>query len=434
MNEAVLSVPGDPERPAKLVVTVLTPNGSGPFPLVVMNHGSNAGTKPSQEQRYRYTFSAYYFLSRGYAVVLPMMRGFAGSQGQQIQDGCNQAAIGVANAKDIRAVIEFMSAQPCMDGEHVVVAGQSFGGWNTLAFVTLHYPKVKALINFAGGANISECPLNDSALVHAAETYGAQTTIPSLWFYGDNDDIFAPPVWHAMLDHYTAAGGHAELVAFGRFMKNSHNMLGFREGLGIWAPKVDALLASVELPSSVTHPEYLPAEFPPPTMFAAIDNVDAVPYLTDGVRQTYRKFLTDPMPKVFVFSQTGLAASFNGGFDPLGRAMKACEERSQKCQVYAVDDYVAWARPTSAPPPTHFASITDLAAVPHLNDRGRQGYQKYLALRKPKAFVIAPDGGWFFASLGDDPLTNALRSCQNSHVGCQLYAVDDAVVWPGNPL
>ena len=233
-----------------------------------------------------------------------------------------------------------------------------------------------------------------------------------------------------MFDRYTAAGGQAELVAYGRFMSDSHNMLGFPEALRIWTPKVDAFLNKVGMPSDIVHPEYLPMDFPPPTNFAAISDVDAVPYLTDVGRNTYRQFLSDPMPKVFVFSPTGLAASFHGGFDPLGRAMNACQKRSQKCQVYAADDYVAWARPTPGPAPTDFASIQDAAAVPYLNDTGRQGYQKYLAFPKPKAFVIAPDGAWSASAKGDDPLIAAMASCAKAHRDCKFYAVDNDVVWP----
>ncbi len=432
MNERVLSVPGDPLRPAMLQVTILTPDGSGPFPLVVMNHGASGTNRPNLEPRYRYSFSSYYFLSRGYAVALPMMRGFSGSEGQQVFDGCNQEAVGLSNAKDIRAVVEFMSAQPYVDGSRVLVAGQSFGGWNTLAFGTLHHPRVKGLINFAGGAHISSCDSTATTLARTSEYYGAQTTIPSLWFYGDNDAKFAPPVWHAMFDRYTAAGGRAELVAYGRFMTDSHNLLGYPEGLRIWAPKVDIFLTKVGLPSKVVHPEYLPADFPPPTNFAAVDDVDAVPYLTEEGRKSYQKFLSDPMPKVFVLSATGLAGSFNGGFDPLGRALSMCQQHAQKCQVYAADDYVTWARPTPAPASTNFASIKDATALPYQSERSLKGYQKYLTLRKPKAFVIAPDGAWFFSSLGDDPLANAIGACQKEHQGCQFYAVDDLVVWVAN--
>jgi hypothetical protein len=180
---------------------------------------------------------------------------------------------------------------PYVDSDHIVVAGQSFGGWNTLALGTLRPPNVKALINFAGDAYISSCGDSPASLSQAAAHYGAQTTIPSLWLYGDNGGVFSPGVWHAMFDRYTSAGGRAELIANGPFMSNSHDLLGFPKGLRIWAPRVDAFLAKLGLPSEVTHLEHPPAEFPPPSNFAAPDDVAAVPYLTDEGRETYRKFL-----------------------------------------------------------------------------------------------------------------------------------------------
>jgi hypothetical protein len=232
-----------------------------------------------------------------------------------------------------------------------------------------------------------------------------------------------------MYERYTAAGGQAELVDYGKFMNDSHNLLGFPEGMRIWVPKVDAFLAKVGMPNQITHPEYLPTEFPPPTNFAAIDDVDAVPYINDEGRKAYRKFLTEPMPKVFVLSTTGLSASFIGGYDPLGRAMNLCQQRAQKCRAYAVDNYVTWTRLTPTPPSTSFASVHDFSVVPFMNTSGRQGYQKYLTMRKPKAFVIAPDGGWAATAMGDDPLKAAMESCKKAHQGCRFYAVDDHVVW-----
>ena len=431
MNERVLTIPGDSQSPAMLQVTVLTPDGPGPFPLAVMNHGAG-GARPDQAPRYRFSFSSYYFLSRGYAVVLPMMRGFAGSAGKQDLNGCNQEAVGLANAKDIAAVVDFMAAQPFIDINRAVLAGQSFGGWNTLAFGALHHPKIRGLINFSGGAEISNCTQTQAALAAGAGHYGAWSAVPSIWFYGDNDSRFAPSVWHAMYEGYVAAGGAAELVAYGTFMEDSHNLLGFPEGLTIWAPRVDAFLSKLGLPATITHPEYLPAEFPPPSTYAAVDDVGAVPYVEEGGRNTYRKFLSDPMPKVFVVSPGGLVASFNGGFDPLGRAMAACAKAGQKCRVYAVDDHVTWTRPTPAPDPTGFAAIDNVLAIPYISEGGRAGYLKYLTLRKPKAFAIAPDGTWSASSLGLDPVAASMSACGKTHSGCRLYAVDDKIVWSGN--
>jgi dienelactone hydrolase len=342
MNEKVLSIPGDPQRPALLQVTILSPDGEGPFPLVIMNHGASKNLRPNLVPRYRNAFSAYYFLSRGYIVALPMMRGFAGSEGKQILDGCNHEEIGLNNAKDIRAVINFMIQQPYVDSNRIIVAGQSFGGWNTLAFGTINFPNVKGLINFAGGVNISSCDLTLDSLANGSEHFGRKTVIPSLWLYGDNDGTFSSPVWHAMFDHYTAAGGKAELIEYGRFMADAHTLLQYPEGLRLWCPKVDAFLGKLGMPNKMTHPEYLPMEFPVATNFAAIDDINAVPYLTDEGRKIYQKYLSAPIPKVFVISDTGVAGSFNGGFDPLGRAMNACQKRAQKCHAYAVDDQVVW--------------------------------------------------------------------------------------------
>jgi predicted dienelactone hydrolase len=95
VHEQVLMLSGDPARPVRLQVTVFTPDGAGPFPLAVLVHGSaSKGELPRDMPRYRYTYSAYYFLSRGYAVAMPMMRGFAGSGGRLIDHGCDLAAVG----------------------------------------------------------------------------------------------------------------------------------------------------------------------------------------------------------------------------------------------------------------------------------------------------------------------------------------------------
>jgi len=238
MNEQVLTLPGDPQRPVTLQVTLFIPDGAGPFPLAVLNHGAAADGKPKDEPRYRATFSADYFLSRGYAVVLPMMRGFAGSGGKAVLHRCNLAATGLDNARDIAAVIDAMARQPKIDTSRIVVAGQSFGGWNTLAFGTLGRPGVKGLANFSGGIREGDCRFSDqdASLADGAAIFGARTGIPSIWFYGDNDKIFPESTWRAMYARYTAAGARAELVAFGDFMDDAHQLLSHAEGSGSGRP------------------------------------------------------------------------------------------------------------------------------------------------------------------------------------------------------
>ena len=428
LNERVLSVPGDSYSPVSLQVTVYMPNGPGPFPLAIMNHGATSKVPPEQQPRYRITFAAYYFLSRGYAVALPMMRGYAGSEGRLVTHRCNYAATGLEAAVDVRAVIEYMKQQPGIDGSQIVVAGQSFGGWNTLALGALNVPNVKGLVSFSGAMEMPTCETSYASLLEGAQWLGAHTTTPSIWFFGDNDQLFSTRTWHGMYDRYTAAGGPAELVAYGTFQKDSHNMLGSGAGLPIWVPKVDAFLGKVGLPHRLIYPEYMPGAPPPPSHYANLDDTDALPYLTDPGRVLYQKFLELPLPRAFVISPTS-GSSYSGGFDPRAQALKVCRQHGPNCQLYAVDNDVVWVRPTPAPPPTQFAALADQNAVPYLTDKGREGYQKFLTLRRPRAFVIAPDGAWYFAAVGVDPLARALSKCGELHHDCALYAVDGDVVW-----
>jgi hypothetical protein len=54
---------------------------------------------------------------------------------------------------------------------------------------------------------------------------------------------------------------------------------------------------------------------------------------------------------------------------------------------------VVWTPPPPLPTASHFAELQNVYAVPYLKPEGRQGYLAFLNDPKPRAFVIAPDGG-----------------------------------------
>ncbi|HEX8956581.1 MAG TPA: prolyl oligopeptidase family serine peptidase [Burkholderiaceae bacterium] len=424
-NERVAMVPTHGPERVLLQVTIMTPPGRGPFPLAILNHGSN--DRPAQEQeRYHRSFGAYYFLSRGYAVAIPMMRGYAGSQGHQIYSHCNQEEVGLANARDIDAVIGYLEAQTFVDPSRVVVAGGSFGGWNTLAYGalsgTMSRPEVKGLVNFVGGAVISNCPMEALSQDLALKHYAQATRLPSLWLYGQNDSKFATSVWHAMFDSYAAAGGKAELADLGKFAPDTHNLLGYPEGMFVWASKVDAFLGRLGLPNHIAYPDYVPSAFPAPTHAARIDDVDAVPWLDDAGRAAYRKFLELPIPRVFFIAPDGWHLTKGGGFDPLASGKRICAAAGKQCVVYAVDDAVTWSGPPLARSEEAAAPLPLPQDVPYLSERGRQAYRQFLKLHQPRAFAIAPDGGYAMAA-GGDPSAAALAECGKVHRDCRLYVV-----------
>jgi dipeptidyl aminopeptidase/acylaminoacyl peptidase len=59
----------------ELVLTVFKPPGTGPHPLLVFNHG-RSGTNRALPPRHRFETQARYFVSKGFAVVVPTRVGY----------------------------------------------------------------------------------------------------------------------------------------------------------------------------------------------------------------------------------------------------------------------------------------------------------------------------------------------------------------------
>lgn len=344
MNEQVVMVPATfGGSTAELETTIFKPPGEGPFPLVIMNHGKALGN-PRNQNRDRFVVLSREFVKRGYAVVIPMRKGFSKSTGDYIDRGCDMTAHGQTQADDLQSTLDFLRTQPWADHERILVAGQSYGGLTALAFGTRAYPGVKGLINFAGGLKMhgGDCRWQQ-ALVQAFATYGGKTTLPSLWFYGENDHHFGPDLAQRLHNAYVNAGGNARLVAYGAFKKDAHGMSGSRDGVKIWWPETEKFLRELGMPTDTVLALDNEVKIPK-TEYAAIDNVDAIPYLRGSAREQYRVFLTKSTPRAFALSPTGAWSWAEDGDDPVEQALADCQKNSsQPCKLYAVDDHVVWA-------------------------------------------------------------------------------------------
>jgi dienelactone hydrolase len=344
VTEEVIKLQGDPEDPAELVVTVYTPkNLPGPYPVAVINHGSS-GDKVVNAERAGIRLPGMYFLSRGYAVVVPMMRGYGGSEGRSRGSACNFVERGLFNAKDIMHVIDQLKSRPYLDTDRVVVGGQSYGGWNALSVGMLNPSNVKGIFNVAGGIGNGSCKTWRMTMPFSAQIMGARTQLPSIWFYGDNDSTIPRSIWEEMHSRYAAAQASpsAELVAFGTFFKDGHFIQNYPEGMDILFPNFDRFLMRIGMPSANLLPAILPQPFPKATGYADINDLTAVPFLNDGARLKYQRFLEMDWPRVFVLNAEGTATAVRGGIDPIGVAMRQCAQTSSTCRLYAVDDRVVW--------------------------------------------------------------------------------------------
>jgi dienelactone hydrolase len=347
LNETVVMIPKKGFLyTAELETTIFRPDGDGPFPVAIVNHGKAPATLPQSQNRYRPLPAVRFFLQRGYLVAVPMRQGFSRSTGPYVGAGCNVEDNGLAQAEDVQATLQYLAALPGVDGSRSIVVGQSHGGWTTLAFGTLNYPGVKGLVNFAGGLRQEGCAGWEGTLARIAGSYARSTKLRSLWFYGDNDSFFRTELYQAMYSSYTANGGQARLVAFGKFRSDAHSLFTSKSGERIWHPEMTRFLQEIGLPHEVVLPQYagpVPMAAPPPTGFAALEAVDAVPHVRDSGRKGYAEFLARDPPRAFAVAPTGAWGRSDGTDDPLKRALDNCNKFGKgACRLYAVDNDVVW--------------------------------------------------------------------------------------------
>jgi dienelactone hydrolase len=329
----------------ELETTLYKPDGDGPFPIAVVNHGKAPGD-PRFQARSRPASAVRFFLQRGYAVVVPMRQGFSKSTGSYIGGGCNVLSNGRLQADDAKAVLDWVITQPWADKDRMLVLGQSHGGWTTLSLGSVGYPGVKGLVNFAGGLRQESCPGWESNLARSAGDLGKDTKLPSLWFYGDNDSYFPPRVFKPMFEQYKAGGANAELVEFGNFGNDAHGMFGSRNGERIWQPKVTAFMQTVGLPTEVVHSKFglvNAMAVPPKTDFADVSDEDKLPFVKEAGKTGYKNYLTRQLPRAFAIAPSGAWGWAEMGDDPLARALANCNRTGKgECKLYSVDDIVVW--------------------------------------------------------------------------------------------
>lgn len=348
LREEIVMVPKPGLFTQQLETTYFRPAGNGPFPWVIINHGKAVGD-PRFQPRARYLSAARELVQRGYAVVVPMRQGFSKSTGVYIAGGCNVTRNGQAQAEDVKATLQHFAARPELDPQRVLIFGQSHGGLTTLAAGTLQLPGVRGLVNFAGGLKLDNCPGWERELAQAFGRYGQATPLPALFFYGDNDSYWSPPVWQAMVQGYNAAGGQARVVAFGNFGHDAHDLFGSRAGVPIWLPEVERFVRELGLPfdklSDIALPEHQ-TPLPPATDFAPLADAAALPFVNASGREGYAKYLAAETPKAFAIGPNGAWTWRANMANAMPAALERCAEhgRGMACKLYAVDDRVVWNR------------------------------------------------------------------------------------------
>ena len=242
----------------QLDAKIYKPQGNGPFPLIVLTHGTSRTLSDNSKDDVNTYFQhqGTYFASKGYTVLFVLRRGFGNSTAPYAEDSLppderlthtkyrkrDYTHAGLEAAKDLSAAITFAKSLPYIDSRQIVLMGQSTGGHSVIATGSLGIDGVIGVVNFAGGRGSSapDRVTDEDSLITSMGVYGDTSRIPTLWLYADNDHYFGPELAHSMFDAYTTHGGQATFIKLPPFGDDGHKS--FNGNRKIWAPYVNDFL------------------------------------------------------------------------------------------------------------------------------------------------------------------------------------------------
>ncbi len=162
------------------------PDGDGPFPVVIYNHGARAGR---ERHAGPFAYIGRLLTQAGYAVLVPERRGYGRSDGptwsEEVGNDRGQRFIARLQAEtdDVLAALDYLRTLPCADPKRVGIMGWSLGGIVTM-FAVSRSSAFAVAIDQAGGALTWDGSAQvRSALIAAAE----KGTTPALLLVAQND-------------------------------------------------------------------------------------------------------------------------------------------------------------------------------------------------------------------------------------------------------
>ena len=243
-------------KPIRLEVVIAKPPGDGPFPLLVVNHGSTTG-EGGDPVPFTQTWSnpafAEMFVKKGYMVAFPQRRGRGKSEGlyeEGFNVDRNQAytrdpKLSLAGADraltDIAAAVEVLLQRPDVARQPILMAGFSRGGILSIVYAGMHPREVAGVINFAGGWMAEGIP-NASEVNGTLFKRGGTFPHPTLWLYGNQDPFYSRDHSRANFAAFQAAGGKGSLFDFEVPGGNGHRVM---SSPPLWTDHVDRYLDSI---------------------------------------------------------------------------------------------------------------------------------------------------------------------------------------------
>ena len=243
-------------RSVRLEVVLFKPDGTGPFPLLVIHHGSTgSGTDARSFRQTRWSFAvADFFTRRGWLVAFPHRRGRGNSDGLY-DEGFNpdrslgytcepeRSLAGADRAlEDVHAAMTALRLWPTVDPRHVMIGGISRGGALSIAYAGQHPDDVLGVVNFVGGWIGTGCP-SATDINGTMFRRGGSFPGPTIWLYGRDDVFYSVDHSRSNFDAFERAGGKGEFFEFDvPGTRNGHALNGYPE---LWARYVEKFMATI---------------------------------------------------------------------------------------------------------------------------------------------------------------------------------------------
>jgi dienelactone hydrolase len=331
-----------------IAATLLRPDAQGPFGAIVLNHGVSASARErARESSDLLINAAAVFARRGYVVVMPLRRGFGATGGDMAEDpgSCSNPDYRTAEsnaADDVMAAYDYARSLPYVDGNRMMLAGQSAGGMVALYTAGTRQPQgLQAVLAFAAGRGGDPeinpgVPCAIEPVARIFDMIGKQIRVPVLMNYAENDLFFSPKVSRQWFERLSASWSDAEYALQPSFGKDGHYLFGDTLGVRYWLPTVETFLARHSIGFArldATDPERAP--------LLALDRVPNIK--SDACKSLYRAFLESPGPRAYAVSGDGRCGFAGGLQDARDVAVKQCSNVAKSnCTLYAVDDAVIW--------------------------------------------------------------------------------------------
>ena len=226
-----------------------TPDGPGPYPVMIFNHGSEKNPAPCGPPEL-----VYFYQKKGFAFFTFQRHGQGASPGDHIMDlqtraymshpmdrnAGHSAAVALQELynKDVEFAVLLLKQQKWTDPQRIAMMGISFGGTQTILTAEKGLG-IRAFLPYAPAAQ-SWNPVLADRLKRAVR----QASVPIFIIQAQNDYSTEPSkVLGRELEKKGAPNQAKVYPAFGTTAQEGHWGFGTRkEGIAIWAPDVSAFL------------------------------------------------------------------------------------------------------------------------------------------------------------------------------------------------